>query len=278
VSLVTIAALSLLLSSATAQPGDGPLPIHLCELNSQNIPENNQGLLHASKAFDLQGRALGGMQVRWESYNPSFVRAHENGGSATARVEWPGSNRFRMPSPPFDWENSEIRIDYRSPSTQNRYQPLDGEEWRQFIVDRNQSILIHNQERMSTLLLSGLNLHLVSELEPLSGSAALIGSPESLIAWGKGARRVTVYEVMATRRRPRRNSYPIDPVQRRRIIAAYDLDGTQLEQSLGQVREAVERWEQEIASTWSQCERVTGDGAVVVTESGVTPPAARNSL
>ena len=260
-----------LLLIAAAPPPVQPIAVHRCQLNA-NVPAQSEGLLRAWKTFSLDGTPLG-MQVQWDYRHPAFVRPLEAGGDATASIQWPGNYGFRTSEQPFDWSRAAIRLDYNGPSTQARYSPLPGEEWRQIIVDRNRSVLVNDDGSMRTLILSGLDMHLMGELEYLAAPGALTGSLDTLVAWGTGARSITVYETMVTRRAPQRNTYPNDPIGQRRIISTYDLDIVALAGAVAQARAVVERWEQGLATTWSQCERDTENNQIVIPDERIRRPS-----
>lgn len=220
------------------------------------------------KSFALDGSPLG-KHVRWENRSPGFVHMRAPTETASATLAWHGNMRSPFEEPPFDWGRGSIRIDVFGPPGAMRYRPLPEEEWRQVIVDRDSSVLLINQRSMQVLLLSGRELNLTSEPSPLTDPGALTSSIAPLIAWGSGGSSITVYEVMATRRRPQRHTQPGDPLGRRRVIIAYDLDTVALARAVAEMRAVVEAWEEGIAATWSQCEQTTEGGETVVNDGPV---------
>jgi hypothetical protein len=246
------------------------VPVHRCHLDAR-IPDDGASL-RAFKSFRDDG-SVNSMRVTVEDNGASAVRRGSAGDQGFVALRWPGEHRAEPKDASFDWDEGSIQITYLSANSGERHRILRGEEWRQVIVDRNNAALTYASEGRRELFLPGTTLHLVSDLEPLSSPGSLNMSLDSLVAWGMGAERITVYEVMVTRRPRRSNSYPTSPAGRRRVVAAYDVDVAALARTAGLVRETVGRWEANIAETWRTCERTTEGGEVIIRRR--TPAARR---
>jgi hypothetical protein len=246
------------------QPRQDRATLYRCARSIQAF-EGEPGFLALEKVFREDG-TLYSRSVVLEDSAPRFVRLPQTSASASATLRWPGDHRFQRETEPFSWSRGSIQINYLD-GRMDRYRPLRREVWRQIVVDRNGAALIHETGGIRTLFLSGLNIHLVSELAPLSSSGRLHMALDDLIAWGTGAERVTVYEVMVQRRRYVPNVYPNGPAGRMRIVAEYDIDAAALAARVAQVQAAASAWEAGLTNVRETCERSVEElpGDIIVT-------------
>jgi hypothetical protein len=262
--------LVLIAATAGAMPAEAsgaaaePVPVYRCQLNLR-LSENDPVYLRASKSFREDG-TVNSMMVQWEDNQGRAVRRQDPNDRAFVTFQWPGGHRFAREGEPFDWSQGSIEISLIT-AAPGRHQVLRGEEWRQVVVDRDRAALVHDSDGMRILLLSGLDLHLMSELEDLTSPGRLDMGLDSLLAWGAGATTVTVYEMLVTRRPRTRNSSPTSPAGRRRIVGSYDIDVAALARAGAQARETTVRWEAGLASRWRECERTTEGGEILVTRA-----------
>lgn len=246
-------------AAGTASRNQHPA-IYRCATDIQNI-DGGFGRLSLSKSFFEDG-AVAGMEVYWEDRTAPFVRPHLGSGGASATFRWP-SDRITMRPPPFSWSNGSIHIGYTGAGSEGRYQPRQRERWRQVLVVRDGSVLIHGQGSERFLYLYG-HAHLMTDLQELSTSGSLFISIDSLLAWGAGAERVTVYELLVKAARARRTDSSTNPVEQRRIITSYDIDMTALARVVGTVRRMTEEWEATLTDFRRDCERASSENTAII--------------
>ena len=237
-----------------------PVPVFRCQLNLR-LPGGGSEDVRAFKSFRHDG-TVNAMFVEMSDLAGSLVRMRQRGERSIVTMRWPGDHRLRDEAAPFDWASGSIRISY--PGHTNAARPRTGEVWRQVVVDRDRSALVHESDGGRILFLSGLQLHLASELGPLSDPGDLRTGLEALLAWGRGANSVTVFETLVRRARPE-NGNSQSPAGRRRIVAEYELDMAALAGTVGRVRAAVSDWETQMESRWRQCEPMIEGGDIIVT-------------
>jgi hypothetical protein len=250
-------------AAADEQPRQDRATLYRCTRSIQGF-EGEPGFLALEKVFREDGTVYS-RSVVLEDYAPSFVPVQAS-ARAFATLRWPGDHRFQREVEPFNWSRGSIQISYLD-GTVNRFRPLRREVWRQVVLDRNGAALIHETGGMRMLFLNGLNMHLMSELAPLSSPGRLHMALDDLIAWGTGAERLTVYETMVQRRRYVPNVYPNGPAGRMRIVAEYDIDMAVLARRVAQVRAATASWESGLTDIPGSCERTVEElpGDIVVT-------------
>jgi hypothetical protein len=261
-------------SRAAEASGPEAVPVHRCQF-SQRVPEGGQANLEIFKSFGTDG-AVNSMQVHWEDNQAGAVRLLNPDDRAFVSLQWPGEHRIGRYEEEFDWSRGSITVTLLVADAAANFRLLPGEEWRQMVVDRNGSVLVHERKGMRTLFLSGLDLRLVSDLEPPTSPGRLSMSLDSLLAWGTGVERLTVYETRVTRRKKVPNTYPTSPAGRIRVVGSYEVDVAALALAFAQVRAATEAWEAGLASSWRQCEQTIEGGDILVTEARV--PGAKGTL
>jgi hypothetical protein len=200
------------------------------------------------------------MDVTWEDDAASgLVRSPSPGDRIFVSLRWPREHRIGRPADPFDWSQGSIKIDLL---------PLDlrsGEEWRQVIVDRDQSVTTINEAGARFASVSPYQMLLMGDLEATISPSLLNMSLNSFLAWGSGVQRLTVYDTRVTRRTRAKNSYPESLAGARRIIGAYDVDMPALARAVALIRATTERWERSLSTSWRNCRRAT-EGDIVLTD------------
>ncbi len=233
---------------------DDHVTLYACRSYTTNLG-GDPGALTLEKAFREDGSVYR-LRVSWEDRQGSFLRRHLADDQLSAELHWPGNHPFSTVPVPFDWSQGSIRAHIYGPRAAARYRPHRREVWSQVFVVRNRSMTVHHQEGVPILVSDPSQFLLASGLLPRGSPSDLWISIDALIAWGTGARSVTVYETLVTRRRFRRNSYPNSPDGRRRIVAVFDVDTVALARKVEQIREATGEWEASIADFRNRCERV----------------------
>ena len=239
-----------------------PVQVFRCQLNLR-LDGGGYEDVRASKSFREDG-AVNSMFVTMTDNMGAVVRKRRPEDQAIVELNWPGQHRIWRDEAAFDWSSGSIQIGYFG--RDNPFQYQSGETWRQTVVDRDRSILVHESDGVRMLFLSGLEFHLMSELNPRSSLGHLRMGIDAFLAWGNGAQSITVFETLVRRAQSRSGSSD-SLAGRRRIIAEYDVDMAALARTVARVHEAVSTWETEIASTWRQCERTTEGGDIIVTEA-----------
>lgn len=261
---VILAVFAVPAAAADDQPREDRATLYRCTRSIQAF-EGEPGFLALEKVFREDGTVYS-RSVVLEDHAPRFVRFAQASARAWATLRWPGDHRFQREVEPFSWSRGSIDISYLDGAAA-RYRPLPREVWRQVVVDRNGAALIHETGGMRMLFLTGLNMHLMSELAPISSPGRLHMALDDLVAWGTGAERVTVYETMVQRRRYSPNVYPNGPAGRMRIVADYDIDVPVLERRVAQVRAATDAWEAGLTNVRETCERTLEElpGDIILT-------------
>jgi hypothetical protein len=270
---VAAAAALFSLAAAAAAQGDGSIPVYRCHLDAR-ITEVGPGNLRVYKSFREDG-AVNEFRVVWESRPGDAVHLPSFEDQAFVTLQWPGEHRLFRDGESWNWAQGSIRINFFAADAATRGRPRHGEEWRQTVVDRNQSANIYDQDDTSILMLPILDFVLAGDLEPVVDSARLNMSLDSLLAWGSGGARVTVYDTLVTRRRPMPNIYPTSPSGAHRIVGNYDLDIPTLTRTVALIRATTERWEEGLSASWRQCERTTEGGAITVGNNRIRQPGSR---
>lgn len=240
-------ALAAFATGAGDEPRDQPVPVYQCE-HSERLPKGGYSDLRVLKSFREDGSVYG-MQVEWDDNQGSLVRLTQPGDRAHLSLKWPGDHRISAEGEPFDWSHGSIKVSLIAANGAN-LRNLKGEKWKRIIVTRDDSVRIYGQDGTKQLMLMGFNLHLASDLEHLGSPGWLTMPLGSLLAWGSGVERVTVYETRVTRRKQGRNAFPDSPIGRSRIVGAYELEPAALERMARLVREATLNWEAEVAKRW----------------------------
>jgi hypothetical protein len=252
---------TLVASSATASE---PVPVFQCILNAP-LPEGGPRLL-ILKSFREDGE-VNSMHVSWEDNAASdLVRLSSPGDKAFISLKWPGRHRISQPDTAFDWSQGSIAINLLPANTAENFRLDPGEEWRQVIVDRNQSVATVNDGGSKFAIPSPIDMVVLSDLEPTTSPGRLNMSLDSFLAWGSGVPHVTIYETRVKRRNPAKNSYPKSPAGAHRIIGVYDVDIPALARTVASIRETTERWERSLSKSWRHCKRTTEGGDIVVTD------------
>lgn len=252
-------------SSASTATSTEPVPVYQC-MFSATVPEEHGHLL-IGKSFREDG-TVNSMYVHWEDNAAGGLTTATGAGDRVfVSLRWPGEHRIRG-SEPFQWSEGSITMTLLLADAAANFNLQAGEEWRQVIVDRNETVNIYDDAGVKALFLPGSDMHLASDLEAPTAPGRLNMSLDSFLAWGSGARRITVYETRVTRRKPTKNSYPTSPAGRYRIVGAYDVNISALTHTVASIREASERWETSLSSSWRQCNRSTEGGDIVVTDAG----------
>lgn len=224
----------------------------------------DSGALSLDKTFSPDG-SVRAMTVNLEDWKPPYVKPAGVGERAMATIKWPGDHRIPRSPEPFSWSNGSIEISYFAEGSR-RYSPLKGERWRQVVVDRNRSAIVHESGGMRTLFVGGLDMVVQSGLMDLPSPGKLSMSLDGLLAWGSGVASLTVYETLVTRRKYRKHSYPTTPAGRARIVGQYDLDAAILARKVQQVRDSTSAWEAGLTDFKTVCEKgVVEAGAIIVT-------------
>lgn len=243
-----------------------PIRVFQCTL-SEPLPEGGPRL-NASKSFREDG-AVNSMYVSWEdSDNGELVRPPGSRDRVSMRLSWPGEPRIGKPEDLFDWSQGFITMHLLLGNAAANFALRKGEQWRQVVVDREQSVITRTEDGARFAFLPSLDMLLMSDFEPTSTPGRLNMSLNAFLAWGSGVPHLTVYEMRVKRRTPARNSYPTSPAGARRIIGAYDVDMAGLERKVALIREATERWERSLSTSWRTCRYTTEGGDLVVTDSG----------
>ena len=249
---------------ASPAAASDPVPVFQCVLDAP-LPEGGPRLL-ILKSFRENGE-VNSMHVSWEDNAASgLVRPPNRGDRAFVSLNWPGEHRIAQPDLAFDWSKGSITMNLLLANATENFRLDSGEEWRQVIVDRNQSVATINEAGARFLILSAIDMHLMSDLEPTTSPGRLNMSLDSFLAWGSGVRHVTVYETRVKRRSPAKNSYPTSPAGAHRIIGAYDVDIPALARTAALIRETAERWEGSLSTSWRHCKRTIEGGDIVVTD------------
>lgn len=251
------------LAKTSKRSAEEPAVEYRCQTRIPNLG-GDSGALSLDKTFSPDG-SVRGMSVNLEDWQPPYVKPARVGERAMATIKWPGDHRIGGSSEPFSWSNGSIEIVYLAEGS-GRHSPLKGEQWRQVVVDRNRSAIVHESGGMRTLFVGGLDLLLQSGLVDLPSPGHLSMSLDGLLAWGSGVGSVTVYETMVMRWKSRRNSYPTSPAGRARIVGQYELDVAVLGRKVRQVRDATSAWEAGLADFRNVCEKgVVETGAIILT-------------
>lgn len=246
-------------AAAAAEPEKAPAILFTCRERIAN-PGGISGALSLEKRFREDG-SVRSFTASLEDWQGSFVRARA--GRAMATLRWPGEHRFAREGVPFDPTDGSVKITFLGDDG-GYHRFLKNERWRQVVVDRNRSVMVHDTDGMRTLFLNGFEMWLTSELTSLS-SPGLNMSVDGLLAWGTGTDRLTVYETLVQRRRYRKNVYPNSPAGRMRVVAEYEIDVAALRRSVDTVREAARGWEAELGDFRTKCERdVEDDGNDII--------------
>jgi hypothetical protein len=234
---------------------EDPVPVFQCVLS---ISPAAGGQLLVLKSFRDNGE-VHSMFVSWEDNGTSdLVHIPEPSPQVFVSLRWPGNHRVGHPDEPFEWSQGSITINLLLP-----HYSKPEEEWRQVIVDRNESTTVLNQGGQKFLFLSPLDAHLVSEPEPNNSPGRFDMALDSFLAWGSGARRVTVYETGLKVGRTGKHSSPLFSTAHR-VVSAYDVDIPALAKDVTSIRETVTSWETRIAGAWRQCRHTVDGGHIVV--------------
>lgn len=239
--------------AAAIAPAVGAEPEYLYSCHGYiSGPEGAGGMLTLAKSFVEDGTVLG-MSVSWSDHSGAAVRKSAANDSAIVGLDWPGPFQSSDGKTPFDWSRSMIRIYYNG-AARNRFVFRKDELWHQVIVDRDESLRLFEGGDGSRMMFPGSSgLQLMGEPTTKAAPGMMGTSLDRLLAWGAGARRVTVYETrILRRRRTNRGDWPY-PL--RRVIASYDLDVAALQRSAVAVRAATEAWEASIADFRRACRR-----------------------
>ncbi|HEX8447972.1 MAG TPA: hypothetical protein VF652_00155 [Allosphingosinicella sp.] len=242
------------------KPQAQPRTLYRCEHRIPN-PGGHSGALTLSKTFWEDG-SVQSFNVELEDWGGSFIRRSD--GSANVTLRWPGDHLVRKGGP-FSWAEGSIDVSFHGGST-SRYQVLPKERWRQVVVDRNRSVIVHERDGIRTLFLSGLDMRLVSELVPVSSPGRLWMSLDGLLAWGAGLETLTVYETLVSGRSRDPAAYPNSPMGRIRVVAEYEVDVPALNRKVEQVRSESRSWEAGLVNFRKACRRgIEETGEILVT-------------
>jgi len=250
---------ALIASPATA---NDPIPVFQCVLSAP-LPDGGPRLL-VLKSFRENGR-VNSMHVSWEDNAASgLVRPPSPNDRIFVSLRWPGEHRIGRPDDPFDWSEGSITMNLLLANAAANFGLRQGEEWRQVMVDRDQSVTTISEEGVRLAIASPIDMLLMSDLEPTTTPGRMSMSLNSFLAWGSGVQHLTVYETRVTRRNPVKNSYPTSPAGAHRIIGAYDVDMPALGRTVALIRTTTERWERSLSTSWRTCRRTTEGGDMVV--------------
>lgn len=259
------------LIAALGVPGAASAQIEL--MGTQNVP--GRIYYHCNKHFGSETEAGG-------SLNASMDFA-EDGSILRLRVDWYGminddprfgGNRGVTPlyggrldgGVTMTWPNQgypqATRLDWDNPEAgltlyggQGRYdKKLERKEpWSQVLIDRDDRLIVREIEGQR-FIFPVSQLSLASPL--MSGYSSGLRVPlRDLVAWGDGAKVLTVYETRVARRKFKRNSFPNAPGPNR-IVLAYRLDPSPLAETATKVRLAVEEWQRSMGDFRTACPRV----------------------
>ncbi|HEX8307921.1 MAG TPA: hypothetical protein VF645_05820 [Allosphingosinicella sp.] len=242
------------------KPKAQPRALYRCQHRIPNLG-GHSGALTFSKTYREDG-SVQSLSVQLEDWGGSFIR--RSAGSANVTLRWPGDHLVRKGGP-FDWAEGSIDVSFDAGNA-GSHRILPKERWRQVVVDRNRSVIVHETEGMRTLFLSGLDMRLVSELVPVSSPGRLWMSLDGLLAWGSGLETLTVYETLVSGRRYDPDVYPNSPAGRMRVVAQYEVDVEALNRKVEQVRSETQSWEAGLVDFRKVCERGSEEtGEIVVT-------------
>ncbi|HEX8840949.1 MAG TPA: hypothetical protein VF757_01490 [Sphingomicrobium sp.] len=208
------------------------------------------------------------MSVLWEDHvsglvnpdpNPSDLQRAAHGEYGSVILHWP-NDRFTTSHGLVDWSTGTIAIYYFGPSAAGRYHAERKEKWRQVVVDRGHSVQVFDSTGNRYLSMAPQAAYLASDVVNLSSPGNLQMSLDDFLAWGTGARTVTVYETLV---RDRRSGWPTFT---RRIVAEYRVDVDGVARRASQIREATRNWETTLANFKSKCDKTVEEtGQIIVT-------------
>jgi hypothetical protein len=256
------APLALTGSSAAGAPGDDSIPVHLCQADLR-LPGGGFLDLEVSKSFREDG-SVASMLVRLQDNQAGAVRLLKPDDRAFVQLDWPGEHRLNSYGEPFDWSRGSILINFIAADREANFGLLPGEKWRQVVIDRDGSALVHEADGIRILTLSLLDTHLTSGLGHPSSPGRLSMSLDSFLAWGSGVETVRVYETRVKRREPVAHSNPDSPVGRMRVVGVYDVDVAAVGRAAAAARTATEQWEAGLSDSWRDCARTTEGGQIHV--------------
>jgi hypothetical protein len=240
------------------KPQAQPRALYRCGHRITN-PGGDNGALTLSKTIWEDG-SVQSFSVELEDWGGSFIR--RSAGSANVTLRWPGDHLVRKGGP-FNWAEGSIDVSFDA-GTPSRYRILPKERWRQVVVDRNRSVIVHETGGMRALFPSGLDMRLVSELVPLSSPGRLWMSLDGLLAWGTGLETLTVFETLVRARRYDPNVNPNSPAGRMRVVGEYEVDIAALNRKVEQVRSETRSWEAGLGNFRTVCERGVEETGVII--------------
>lgn len=263
-SLTTAAFFATSLLAAPVEASD-PVDVYQC-MYSGPLPEGGPQLT-ILKSFRKSG-AVNSKSVWWEDNGGSAVVEPSNPGDRVfVSLRWPGDHRIPRPDEAFDWSQGSITMNLLVAQAAENFRLEAGEEWRQVVVDRNDTVTVSGPASSRLLALSPIDALLVSDFGPTSTPGRLNMSLDAFLAWGSGARRITVYETRIRPGKPDKTRGPALPVARRRIIGDYDVNISALAQTVASIRDAAQRWEAGLSTSWRQCRRTTEGGDIAITNA-----------
>jgi hypothetical protein len=221
---------------------------YLCEAEIRL--DRSQTTISIQKTFLDDGSVLH-ISVEWRDGRGQAVQGLPPGHQARVGLSW---SLFQADPSRIDWTNAQVRIEVNGVARSERDQPRRGELWWQFLIDRNRTFRLLEQPD-GLYLDPRFGMFFASELVPLTTSAGMSSPLESLLALSSGGARTTVYETHVTATRQQRGLGTVDPVLKRRVIVAYDVDVAALARMVGEIRGAVETWEAGLGDFRAACRR-----------------------
>ncbi|MBA4766524.1 MAG: hypothetical protein H2049_02670 [Porphyrobacter sp.] len=228
------------------------------------------GALDASMDFAEDGSILR-MRVDWYGTINDDPRFGGNRGvtplygaklDGGATLTWP--NQGYPQATRLDWDNPDVGLTLYGGRERYDRKLERKEPWWQVLIDRDDRLIVREIEGQRFIFLAS-QLSLASPL--MSGYSSGLRVPlRDLVAWGHGAKVLTVYETRVVRRKFTPNSVPNAPGPNR-IVLAYRLDPLPLAETATKVRLAVEQWQGSMGDFRTACPRVeeADESQIIVT-------------
>lgn len=236
---------------AAAQPPEPPM-LHRCIERIADF-EGTRGTLTLEKHFQEDGSPFG-FAVTFEDGSGAIAAGRAPGTRTSLTLRWPRARGVPARAVA-GWPEASIHVYLFDDARAGIRRP--GELWRRVLVDRGDDSIVVPPlpEGGQGVALPGLDLYLASELQPFYMTTRLDMSLDSLLAWGSGRERLTVYETVVTPLRPRGRDWE-RAIRSERVVGVYDIDVAALARLPARVRAAAEAWEAGLTDLAGRCERV----------------------
>ena len=163
-----------------------------------------------------------------------------------------------------DWDNPDANLTLYGGRERYDKKLERKEPWWQVLIDRDDRLIVR-EIGGQRFIFPVSRMSLASPL--MSGYSSGLSVPlRDLVAWGNGAKALTVYEARVARRKFTPNSFPNGPGPHR-IVFAYRLNPSPLAETATKVRLAVEEWQRSMGDFRTVCSRTeeADESLIIVT-------------